>query len=100
MAFPIIPCNLCGSQSNLQRQKIREMMADWDRRFPGRTKSVFSALQNIVPSHLADNALFDFKGLQVGAALDDLDDGDTVFDQPEPETAALATIALQPARGG
>jgi len=83
MAFPIIPCNLCGSQNNLQRQKIREMMADWDRRYPGRTESVFSALQNVVPSHLADNALFDFKGLLVGAALAELDGGDTVFDVPQ-----------------
>ena len=82
MEFPIIPCNLCGSQSNLQRQKIREMMADWDRRFPGRTESVFSAVQNIVPSHLADNALFDFKGLTVGNALAAMDGGDLVFDEP------------------
>ena len=82
MQFPIIPCNLCGSQDNLQRQKIREMMADWDRRYPGRTESVFSALQNIVPSHLADTALFGFKDLRVGAALSDMDGGDTVFDGP------------------
>ena len=83
MAYPIIPCNLCGSQNNLQRQKIREMMADWDRRYPGRTESVFTALQNVVPSHLADNSLFDFKGLQVGAELADMDGGDTVFDSPQ-----------------
>jgi len=85
MNFPIIPCNLCGSQKNLQRQKIREMMADWDSRFPGRTESVFSALQNVVPSHLADRALFDFKGLQVssGDALrNEMDGGDTMFDPP------------------
>jgi len=82
MAFPIIPCNLCGSQNNLQRQKIREMMADWDRRYPGRTESVFTALQNIVPSHLADAGLFDFKGLHVGSALATMDDGDTLFDGP------------------
>ena len=86
MAFPIIPCNLCGSQSNLQRQKIREMMADWNRRFPGRTESVFSALQNVVPSHLADTSLFDFKGLSVGAQLDALDGGDTVFDSPQSDS--------------
>ena len=67
MEFPLIPCNLCGSQANLQRQKIREMMADWDQRYPGRTESVFSALQNIVPSHLADGTLHDFKSLRVGA---------------------------------
>ena len=83
MQFPIIPCNLCGSQDNLQRQKIREMMADWDRRYPGRTESVFSALQNIVPSHLADNAFFDFKSLHVGDALTPaMDGGDRVFDGP------------------
>jgi tRNA 2-thiocytidine biosynthesis protein TtcA len=58
--FPIIPCKLCGSQDNLQRQKIREMMQDWDKRYPGRRESVFTAMQNIVPSHLADGSLFDF----------------------------------------
>jgi tRNA 2-thiocytidine biosynthesis protein TtcA len=100
MAFPIIPCNLCGSQKNLQRQKVREMMADWDRRYPGRTESVFTALQNIVPSHLADNAAFDFKGLHVGDALGTMDGGDTAFDDPQfgvdlalPELAKVAVVA-------
>ena len=100
MAFPIIPCNLCGSQKNLQRQKIREMMADWDQRYPGRTESVFTALQNIVPSHLADNAQFDFKGLHVGDALGTMDGGDTAFDGPQfgvdlalPELAQVAVVA-------
>jgi tRNA 2-thiocytidine biosynthesis protein TtcA len=82
MNFPIVPCNLCGSQDNLQRQKIREMMADWDKRFPGRTEAVFSALQNVVPSHLADNTLFDFKGLKPGGELAAMEGGDTVFDGP------------------
>ena len=90
MEYPIIPCNLCGSQKNLQRQKIREMMADWDQRYPGRTESVFTALQNIVPSHLADNTLFDFKGLRVGGALEEMDGGDLVFD--EPQLADKATL--------
>jgi len=101
MNFPIIPCNLCGSQNNLQRQKIREMMADWDSRYPGRTESVFSAMQNIVPSHLADNALFNFKELHVGAELADLDGGDTVFDDPPfgealtlPQTVTLQGVSL------
>ncbi len=80
MEFPIIPCNLCGSQENLQRQKIREMMQDWDRRYPGRTESVFTALQNVVPSHLADNQLFDFKGLTLDSRVEE---GDMVFDEPE-----------------
>jgi len=97
MEFPIIPCNLCGSQNNLQRQKIREMMADWDRRFPGRTESVFSALQNVVPSHLADYSLFDFKGLTVGKALLEMDGGDTVFDEsPLDPGHAQAGIVVQP----
>lgn len=65
MGFPIIPCNLCGSQENLQRQKVREMMEEWNRRYPGRTESVFNALQNVVPSHLADPALFDFGHLSI-----------------------------------
>ncbi|NJD26514.1 MAG: tRNA 2-thiocytidine(32) synthetase TtcA [Betaproteobacteria bacterium] len=80
MEFPIIPCNLCGSQENLQRQKIREMMADWDRRYPGRTESVFTAMQNVVPSHLADSALFDFRGLTLDTPVDV---GDIAFDPPE-----------------
>ena len=96
MEFPIIPCNLCGSQSNLQRQKIREMMADWDQRFPGRTESVFHALQNIVPSHLADQALFDFKGLQVGADPAELDGGDIGFDEPELSPPTLQIQSLRP----
>ena len=83
MQFPIIPCNLCGSQSNLQRQKIREMMTEWDSRFPGRTESVFSALQNIVPSHLADNAFFDFKELRLGENAVDTGGGDIAFDDPQ-----------------
>ena len=80
MEFPIIPCNLCGSQENLQRQKIREMMEDWDRRYPGRTEAVFTAMQNIVPSHLADNTQFDFRGLTLETPVDE---GDIAFDAPE-----------------
>ncbi len=95
MAFPIIPCNLCGSQSNLQRQKIREMMADWDARYPGRTESVFTAMQNIVPSHLADTSLFDFRDLHVGSPLEAIDGGDLVFDDPF-QSAAPATEAFVP----
>ena len=98
MAYPIIPCNLCGSQNNLQRQKIREMMAEWDRRFPGCTESVFSALQNIVPSPLADNAQFDFKGLRVGTALAEMDGGDRVFDAQQ-FGAAFSLAEVFPGQG-
>jgi len=87
MDFPIIPCNLCGSQENLQRQKIKEMMADWDRRFPGRTEAVFTAMQNVVPSHLADRGLFDFAGLTVDTIVDE---GDIAFDPPTLPSAATS----------
>lgn len=83
MEFPIIPCNLCGSQDNLQRQKVREMMQEWDRKYPGRTEAVFHALQNVVPSHLADSRLYDFQGLQAGTVPEGSEGGDTVFDPPE-----------------
>ncbi len=61
--FPIIPCNLCGSQENLQRAKIKEMLQTWERESPGRIDIIFRSLQNISPSQLADTALFDFAGL-------------------------------------
>ncbi|WGE30598.1 tRNA 2-thiocytidine(32) synthetase TtcA [Edwardsiella tarda] len=85
-AFPIIPCNLCGSQPNLQRQVIKEMLRDWDKRYPGRIETMFRAMQNVVPSHLADGALFDFKSLQQGGEV--IDGGDLAFDRQ--------SIPLQP----
>ncbi|AQR65631.1 tRNA 2-thiocytidine(32) synthetase TtcA [Aquaspirillum sp. LM1] len=80
--FPIIPCNLCGSQPNLQRQVVKEMLNDWDRRFPGRIETMFRSLQHVVPSHLADPTLFNFAGLALGGALPD-EGGDTAFDREE-----------------
>lgn len=61
--FPIIPCNLCGSQENLQRVAMKQMLAAWDKQFPGRLESIFAGLQNIAPSQMADPSLFDFAGL-------------------------------------
>lgn len=63
--FPIIPCNLCGSQENLQRQNIRKMLLDWERQDGSRIEKIFSSMQNIAPSQLADTALFDFTGLEI-----------------------------------
>ena len=63
--FPIIPCNLCGTQENLQRQEIKGMLTDWERQYPGRTETIFRALGNVAPSHLLDQSLFDFQGLKV-----------------------------------
>lgn len=83
-AFPIIPCNLCGSQENLQRKVVKRMLADWEKSHPGRGETIFRALGNVAPSQLADRDLFDFKALGVrdGAVLPDahawLSGGDTV----------------------
>ena len=79
--FPIIPCSLCGSQENLQRKQVAEMLRDWDRRYPGRVDTMFTALQNLVPSHLADGTHYDFKGLKATGVASA--DGDTAFDPPE-----------------
>ncbi|HAZ40726.1 MAG TPA: tRNA 2-thiocytidine(32) synthetase TtcA [Methylococcaceae bacterium] len=62
--FPLIPCNLCGSQENLQRQAMKEMLNSWERQHPGRVETIFTALQNVAPSQLADRTLFDFKSLE------------------------------------
>lgn len=62
--FPIIPCNLCGSQENLQRQAVKDMLQGWERAYPGRLDSIFGALCNVAPSQLADTSLFDFLGLE------------------------------------
>jgi tRNA 2-thiocytidine biosynthesis protein TtcA len=61
--FPVIPCNLCGSQQNLQRAAVKRMIADWERDHPGRTETIFSALRNVDPATLADPRLFDFAGI-------------------------------------
>ena len=61
--FPIIPCNLCGSQAGLQRNAVKEMLTQWERQFPGRIDAIFGAIKNVAPSQLADTSLFDFAGL-------------------------------------
>lgn len=72
MQFPIIPCNLCGSQENLQRQAMKQMLEGWDKLFPGRLESIFSSLQNVAPTQLADTQLFDFMGLQLDRSGDEM----------------------------
>jgi tRNA 2-thiocytidine biosynthesis protein TtcA len=71
MEFPIIPCNLCGSQENLQRVKVKEMLAAWEKEQPGRVNNIFRAIGNIEPSHLADTDLYDFKGLSQSLITDE-----------------------------
>ena len=91
--FPIIPCNLCGSQENLKRQEVKRMLAEWDRRFPGRVENTFNALARVVPSHLMDGRLFDFAGLRAGGGP--RPDGDIAFDDEACEAPdADATVGV------
>ena len=76
--FPIIPCDLCGSQENLQRKQIKNMLRDWEKKFPGRVDNIFSSLSTIVPSHLMDRAQFNFADLQATGMP--IADGDIAFD--------------------
>ena len=78
-AFPIIPCNLCGSQDNLKRKEVKRMLLEWERRYPGRVENTFNALSRVTPSHLMDAGLFDFKGLRATGAP--RPDGDIAFDE-------------------
>jgi tRNA 2-thiocytidine biosynthesis protein TtcA len=77
--FPIIPCDLCGSQENLQRKQIKAMLRDWEKKFPGRVDNIFSSLSTVVPTHLMDRALFDFSNLKANGAP--LAEGDIAFDE-------------------
>ena len=79
--FPIIPCTLCGSQENLQRKQVGNMLREWDKKFPGRVENMFAALQNIVPSHLMDGKRHDFKGIKTTGVANL--DGDKAFDADE-----------------
>ena len=77
-AFPIIPCNLCGSQDNLKRREIKQLMRDWEKRFPGRVQNVFASLTRVTPSHLMDRSWHDFAGLAAGGKPQP--GGDIAFD--------------------
>jgi tRNA 2-thiocytidine biosynthesis protein TtcA len=78
MAFPIIPCNLCGSQEHLQRKQVGTMLRDWEKKFPGRLESIYNALAKVVPSHLMDRSLFDFAAVRATGRAEP--DGDIAFD--------------------
>ncbi|MBO9536370.1 tRNA 2-thiocytidine(32) synthetase TtcA [Herbaspirillum sp.] len=87
--FPIIPCDLCGSQENLQRKQIKGLMREWEKKFPGRVDNIFSALSTVVPSHLMDRELFGFTGLQATGEADA--NGDIAFDEEPCGTGAGPT---------
>ncbi|TWI63129.1 tRNA 2-thiocytidine biosynthesis protein TtcA [Pseudoduganella lurida] len=93
--FPIIPCDLCGSQENLQRKQIKNMLRGWEKTNPGRVESVFSSLSTVVPSHLMDRNLFGFADLKTDGVPNPL--GDIAFDEEPCSTpaAGLTTISLQ-----
>jgi tRNA 2-thiocytidine biosynthesis protein TtcA len=88
--FPIIPCDLCGSQENLQRKQIKNMLRDWDKKTPGRTDHIFSALSTVVPSHLLDRQLFNFTDLAITGSP--LADGDIAFDEAPCATATASGV--------
>lgn len=97
--FPIIPCNLCGSQDGLQRQQMREMINDWDRRFPGRVDNLFTSLSSIVPSHLMDRNLYPFQTIKASGRPEA--GGDIAFDEDEgcgtpADGASSSTLASIP----
>ena len=90
--FPIIPCNLCGSQENLQRKQVGEMLREWERKYPGRVENMFHSLQNVVTTHLLDGKLHDFQNARATGVASE--DGDRAFD-PEEFTAPSALPSLQ-----
>jgi tRNA 2-thiocytidine biosynthesis protein TtcA len=97
-AFPIIPCDLCGSQENLQRKQVKAMLREWERRHPGRVISIFSALTRVTPSHLMDRRLFDFAGLAADGTPQP--DGDTLIDpEPLPGVSQGTVVRFTPGRG-
>ena len=96
--YPIIPCNLCGSQINLERQNIKAMLANWDKLSPHRVVNIFKSMQRITPSHLFDTGKFDFKGLTTDDA-DSINELDTAFDyhnmKPYDSSANMNIVNLE-----
>ncbi|MGH8848586.1 MAG: tRNA 2-thiocytidine(32) synthetase TtcA, partial [Polaromonas sp.] len=90
--FPIIPCTLCGSQENLQRKQVGNMLREWEKKHPGRLENMFSALQHIVPSHLMDSQRHDFKNIRTTGVADA--EGDKAFDAEEFKEPALPGLSV------
>ena len=90
--FPIIPCDLCGSQENLQRKQIKALMRDWEKKYPGRVENIFSSLSTLVPSHLMDRDMFGFAELKADGVANPA--GDIAFDEEPCSTPAAHTISL------
>lgn len=95
MNFPIIPCDLCGSQPNLQRQAMKEMLREWEKKYPGRVENLFRSMHHIIPSHLMDGEAFDFKNLEVSTELSGIaarSAGDRAIDEAELEELACGNL--------
>ena len=95
MNFPIIPCDLCGSQPNLQRQTMKQMLRDWEKQFPGRVENLFRSMHHIVPSHLMDSEAFDFQNLEISTELSGIaarSAGDKAIDEAELDEIACGTL--------
>ena len=95
MNFPIIPCDLCGSQPNLQRQVMKEMLRDWEKKHPGRVENLFRSMHHIVPSHLMDGEAFDFQNLEISSELSGIaarSPGDKAIDEAELDELACGTL--------
>ena len=95
MNFPIIPCDLCGSQPNLQRQVMKEMLRDWEKKYPGRVENLFRSMHHIVPSHLMDGEAFDFQNLEISTELFGIaarSSGDKAIDEAELDELACGTL--------
>ena len=100
--FPIIPCNLCGSQENLKRREIKQLMREWEKRFPGRVENIFASLSRVVPSHLMDRELFDFAAARPTG--EPQPDGDIAFDvdpvfEAAPALRSVLAVTTIPAAG-
>ncbi len=91
-AFPIIPCDLCGSQDHLQRKQVKQMLRAWEKEFPGRVETIFNSLQRVAPSHLLDRKLFDFPAVTAGGAAPE--DGDKAFDKEDFSAISPASIGV------
>lgn len=95
MNFPIIPCNLCGSQPNLQRAAMKEMLREWEKKFPGRVENLFRSMHHIVPSHLMDGEAFDFKNLDITSELSGIaarSNGDKAIDEAQIDELTCGTV--------
>jgi tRNA 2-thiocytidine biosynthesis protein TtcA len=95
MNFPIIPCDLCGSQPNLQRQVMKEMLRDWEKKYPGRVENLVRSMHHIVPSHLMDGEAFDFQNLEISTELSGIaarSSGDKAIDEAELDQLACGTL--------